>query len=482
MLASRNSKIGSTIKSSQTMQQTGILTLTEYKQMRDRIQTDSLTEEQQRKLQERKTLKEISDAKVKNWPNTVQNNRKKKDDARYEKFQQQEEERRKIDVEEANYKAAVKQEIIGKANKQIYEANDRVKAFQGALLYADVLQEREAQIEIAKQRKEMQRIVNDQYSQMEKDNMREYDLRVEEKQRAEEEKKRAAQQILKEQHDQAKLKYIKKLQENKIEGEIIKLKAQEALERQKEEEMIKKERILSAQRETKKSNDLLKEVREQERLRDLERDNEIKAFAKKKEEITEMRRMREDIKFREKQEARQKIIDAQVEKLRQIKNKEDEIINKQIKEAEMKAEENERIKKEKRDQLVKEIDQQIDLTLQKRQAEKEKAKIDDKNFQDFWRQKNQQLEERDQADKEAQRERNKNLSEYHKKQAAQKQRKLEDEIQKEFDDALRMKAAVAEEDRVFQSYAEKCLSEWDSNGKNVKPLLLELQKYKKKTN
>jgi len=52
---------------------------------------------------------------------------------------------------------------------------------------------------------------------------------------------------------------------------------------------------------------------------------------------------------------------------------------------------------------------------------------------------------------------------------------------KEFDDALRMKAALEEEDKVFHSYAEKCIVEWDDNGKNVKPLLLELQKYKKKT-
>jgi len=31
------------------------------------------------------------------------------------------------------------------------------------------------------------------------------------------------------------------------------------------------------------------------------------------------------------------------------------------------------------------------LTLQKRKAEKEKQKADDKNFQEFWRQKNSEL-------------------------------------------------------------------------------------------
>jgi len=51
MYASRHS-VGSTIKPSQTMKNTGVLTLTEYKQMRDRIQIDNMTEDQQRKLQE----------------------------------------------------------------------------------------------------------------------------------------------------------------------------------------------------------------------------------------------------------------------------------------------------------------------------------------------------------------------------------------------------------------------------------------------
>jgi len=156
-------------------------------------------------------------------------------------------------------------------------------------------------------------------------------------------------------------------------------------------------------------------------------------------------------------------------------------LNKHIKEAEIKAEEVERIKKEKREQLVKEIDKQIALTLEKRKVEKEKQKIEDKNFQEFWRGKNKELEELELADKAAFRSRCQNLQEYHRKQANQKQRKLEEQMVKEFDDALRMKAALEEEDKIFKSYAEKCIVEWDDNGKNIKPLLLELQNYKKKT-
>ena len=109
---------------------------------------------------------------------------------------------------------------------------------------------------------------------------------------------------------------------------------------------------MAAQEETRKANDLLQDIKDQERQKELEHDRKIEEFAKKKEEITEMRRMREELKFKERQAVRQKIIDDQVERLRKIKNKEDEILNKQIKEAEIKAEENERIKQEKRAQLV----------------------------------------------------------------------------------------------------------------------------------
>jgi hypothetical protein len=475
------SKTANRTNPNKTIQNTGVLTLSEFKEMRERTQVGTLNEDQSRRHQEKVDLKDKSDSRVKNWPNTIQALRKKKDDARFERFEKEEEERRKVDIEEAKYQAGVKQEILGKANKQIYETNDRVKAFQSALLLADTLQEREAQVEITKKKKEISKMIEEHHVEVEKENMKLYDLKEEHKRLVEEEKKKVNQAILKVQHDDFKKKHIKRLQEEKIEGEIIKIKAKEELGQQREDEKLRRQKVIDAQNETKKANDLLNVFRHEEKLKDLEKDKEIEAFAKRKEEILEMRRLREELKFKEKQEARQKIIDAQVERLKKIKDREDEILSKHIKEAEIKAEENERIKQEKRAQLVKEIDKQIALTLDKRAYDKERKKVEDKNFQDFWKDKNKELESKDVADHHAYVERCKNLQDYHNKQAHQKQKKLEEEILKEFEDAQRMRAALEDEEKVFQSYAAKCLNEWDSNGKNVKPLLLELQKYKKKT-
>jgi hypothetical protein len=467
-------------KANMTAKNTAVLSLDEFKKMRDRTQIRHVDEETEIRQMERQEIKERSDARVHNWPNTIQALRKKRDDVKFENFKKDEEERRRIDLDEAQYQAGVKREILGQANKQLYEGTDRVKSFQSALLLADTLQEREAQKEINQKKKEIAKYVDERWNEVEKENMRAYDEKEEEKKIKEIEKVKANQKVLKHQHDEFRAKNIRKMQEKKIEGEIVKLKAKEEIVKQKEEEKAKREKALAAQEETRIANDLLQEIKEQERQRELEHDRKIQEFAKKKEEIMEMRKMREELKFKERQDVRQKIIDDQVERLRKLKNKEDEILNKQIKEAEIKAEENERIAREKREQLIKEIDKQIALTLKNRKVEKEAKKVEDKNFQEFWKQKNKELEDKDIADQNAYKERCKHLSEYHKKQTEQKEKELEKSIKQEFKDAMRMKAAIDDEERIFQSYAEKCITEWKDNGKNIKPLLLELENYKKK--
>ena len=117
--------------------------------------------------------------------------------------------------------------------------------------------------------------------------------------------------------------------------------------------------------ETKKGNEVLIEIKKQIKVKENEENKRIEYFAKKKDDMLQMRKMREEIKFRfykiffelfiififyrEKQNERQRLIDAQVEKLKLLKNKEDERINKQIVEAQVRAE---NIEKEKREKIA----------------------------------------------------------------------------------------------------------------------------------
>lgn len=77
-----------------------------------------------------------------------------------------------------------------------------------------------------------------------------------------------------------------------------------------------------------------------------------------------MRKKREKFIFEEKQREREKLIEKQAKQLAEIKAKEDARLNKDIKEAEIKAEQTEKIKQEKRKKLVKQFDESIKINME----------------------------------------------------------------------------------------------------------------------
>jgi|TARA_B110001450_G_scaffold241977_1_gene251862 hypothetical protein len=65
-------------------------------------------------------------------------------------------------------------------------------------------------------------------------------------------------------------------------------------------------------------------------------------------------------------------------------------------------------------------------------------------------------------------------------QTAQKNAKNQETFIADQHSALANQALQDQQEKNFYSYAEKCVSEWESQGKNIKPLILELKNYKKK--
>jgi len=61
-----------------------------------------------------------------------------------------------------------------------------------------------------------------------------------------------------------------------------------------------------------------------------------------------------------------------------------------------------------------------------------------------------------------------------------KTKKVEEEYYKELDYATKNTALLDHTEKQFYSYAEQCIKEWTAQGKNVKPLILELKTYKKR--
>uniref|UniRef100_A0A663MGQ8 CC173 protein n=1 Tax=Athene cunicularia TaxID=194338 RepID=A0A663MGQ8_ATHCN len=123
-----------------------VLPKAEWERIQDNL--SSTTREAARILAEKKEREEMhlrSKAAVKDWPNTIMKLKAKK-----LRKEREEEERKLLDLEEEQFQVAKRKEAINNAKTYLYYQNERVKGLHSALLLAEVLKERDAQVEFKK--------------------------------------------------------------------------------------------------------------------------------------------------------------------------------------------------------------------------------------------------------------------------------------------------------------------------------------------
>lgn len=281
-------------------------------------------------------LKETSKARMRNWPDSIEMSKKNKLEERKRVFYKQEEERRKIDEEEKRFQDLEKQMVVDRAHKMFFEGQDAVKSFHSKLLLSDALKERDYQKEIKIRKQEIEKEIEEEHLQNLHKQIIEYDKKEDEKVQEDIAKKDYRMKIVNQQLKEAKIKKIKEFQDGIIEGEIIKKRAKEELNEQKQKEIEKQKRREEMNKEFIEANIELEKIKEKKKAKDILEEKKIEEFAIKKQEMMDMRKRIEGEKFQEKQRQRQKIIDQQVEYLKNLKNREDEILAKHIHEAEEK--------------------------------------------------------------------------------------------------------------------------------------------------
>ena len=128
--------------------------------------------------------------------------------------------------------------------------------------------------------------------------------------------------------------------------------------------------------------------------------------------MDQLKKDREEQKFADKQATRQKLIERQAEVLRSMKNKEDEILNKQVEEAEEKAlkifEEQER----RRQQMKEQIEKSRALQIQKKRDEKDREVAQQKQFSEFWKMRSDELQVAEHIEKQETKQRSEDIKEY----------------------------------------------------------------------
>ncbi|CAD8183384.1 unnamed protein product [Paramecium pentaurelia] len=461
---------------SKTQTQT-LIPLSELNNIRGKLKGGNLAQEE-RQL-DKMRMKANSEERMKRWPTTIAAYKQKRDQHRFEKFAAAEEERRQIDIEEEIFQKGQKKITLEQANKQIYEDSDKVKAFHGKMLFSDVLQERDEQILMEKYKKELLKQQEEIYQQILEEQLDEYDQKQSLKQKMQQQRKKEQMNMLHKQHEEMKEKYLTKLKEERIEGELIKQKVKDALEEEQKIQRLKQGKILENQRLVQQANDQLKEFKIQQRIKEKEEDEQIRLHAEKKQRIAEMRKVREDLKFHEKQQQRQKMIDRQIQQLEIVKKAQEEHLNKQIIEAQVKAEEVEKIKKQKREQMFKAIDYSRKIKDEVKQKESKSVDYHKKEFQIYWEKRGKELEEIENVENTAQRDRRIQNAKYQQDQINEKTILREKEYLEQLDQQEEKQRKLEKEDEIFMIWASQKIQEQSKEGKNILPLIKELKNLSK---
>jgi hypothetical protein len=368
---------------------TATISINEFMRIKNTILTTGQEQDERKNIDAR--LKQISQIKAKQWPDSIEMAKKTRLESRQKIFFEKELEKRKIDDEEKKFQEMQKKIIVEKANKLLFEQQDAVKSFNSKLLYSDVLKERDIQKEIQDRKKDTERHIENKWYELEQEKMKEFDMKGILKQEEEKEKKKEQINAINGQFHEFKIRKVKEYQDRVVEGEIIKIAAKRALEEEKRKEEERRTKAKHQQDEFKRANENLKIQKDIKKQQEKEEEKRIEEFAVKKQQMIDLRKRKEIENFQNKQGERQKLIDRQIEHLKQIKNKEEEILAKQVKEAEEKRNKELEEKEKRRNEMQRRIDETREYQIRRKREIKEQEREEDKEFVEIWKEKMKQL-------------------------------------------------------------------------------------------
>lgn len=231
----------------------------------------------------------------------------------------------------------MRQEAILKANLTMHEQQDKVKALKGKMMACDAAHEQQAQKALKDRKKAIHKDIEKHWVEVEKDKMKEYDEKMRCKLEQEYKLKMQNSKEISDQLENFKLNYIKQLKEEMLEGELIKRQVEEDIEREKLREVGRQKRVAQMRVDLAEANKQLMQQKEADHLKDVEDERRVEEHAKKASALETMKKEKEEQRFKDKLETRQKMIDHQIEELRALQDNQEEVLNRQVAEAEDKA-------------------------------------------------------------------------------------------------------------------------------------------------
>jgi len=130
--------------------------------------------------------------------------------------------------------------------------------------------------------------------------------------------------------------------------------------------------------------------------------------------------------------------------------------------------------------MLNEINEYREKAVLKREEERKKNLEEDIKYVNDYNSRMAKLKEEEDKEKEVKRLRERDLKEYQKLQYEEKKRQAMDDFKRLNEDAYKNMQRLDNENDDFIKYAEYHIEEYKKQGKNIRPLLIELKKYKQK--
>lgn len=315
---------------------------------------------------------------------------------------------------------------------------------------------------------------------MEKQNYRKMLEREMKEKETKEELSKVASKVQKEQLAEYKEKRFREIEDDQLEGELLRRKALEDLEAERAAETKRRNTAIGALAETQKANDYLKQIRAEDQLRMNREEEKINEYAQRKERMLQLRKDKEDEVFQAKQMARNAMIAAQAERLSALQDGEDARVENQVK-AKEESDERKRIEKEElRRKFEGEMLRSREAQIMRKKNEREQQKIEDAETSKFLGEWCKVLDRQEQEELELKKVAAQKLSEEHKKMAHLSRQKKSNEKKTDEGVCLRANKAMEADTIEFHNYAENVIRGYCEEGKNVLPLIKELRDFRKR--
>ncbi|CAD7956081.1 unnamed protein product [Amoebophrya sp. A120] len=455
-----------------------VLPLSELQAIQHRI----LPAEQVEDLGRKRALKlhENSKKRAGTWTNTLEGSRKANIAARQLRLDAEEAERQKLDEQEAAIQLENRRRIIARANRLLYDESDRMKSFHSKMQYSDCLAEREAQVQLKDELSRLEQIREERFLDIEKHNYRKMLERELREKMEYEDKLGKATVVQKQQLLEAKTKRLAFIEEDILEGELLRKKAAEDAEQERKNILKRRAEATLALVETQKANAYLKSCREEDDKRKDREQRKINEYAADKERQMQLRKARLKEIHDNKMEIQNRLIERQAAQLKAAANAEDariegEVLQKQL------ADEKKRLAKEARlQQMADDVDKSRQQQIKRKVLQRQTEKKEEVEMTQFWSQWCKHLENEERQEEGLKFEAAKKLQAEHRKQMAQNKTKRNHDRETELLVVEKAQQAIEMDSLEYYKYAEAMIREYAEDGKNVIPLIKELKEYRKR--